>query len=89
MDIDAFLRKELMAEYGKEEFRRISVKISIEGAAGGDTIRRGLYIIIEFKDRKNYQHALDMTFDKLMQQKICNKSCIAMPIIVQLKNLEE
>ena len=89
MDIDAFLRKEIMAEFGREEFRRIYIKTSIQGAGGADFLRRGLYIDIEFKDRKNYQHAVTTAFDKMMQQKIINKSCIAMPIIVSLKNLEE
>ena len=89
MDIDAFLRKEIMVEFGREEFRRIYIKTSIQGAGGADFLRRGLYIDIEFKDRKNYQHALATAFDKMMQQKIVNKSCIAMPIIVSLKNLEE
>ena len=89
MDIDAFLRKEIMAEFGREEFRRIYIKTSIQGAGGADYLRRGLYIDIEFKDRKNYQHAVTTAFDKMMQQKIINKSCIAMPIIVSLKNLEE
>ena len=89
MDIDAFLRKEIMAEFGREEFRRIYIKTSIQGAGGADFLRRGLYIDIEFKDRKNYQHALATAFDKMMQQKIVNKSCIAMPIIVKLKNLED
>ena len=78
-----------MPFYGKEEFRRIFIKISIEGAGGGAVLQRGLYITIEFKDRKNYQHAVDMAFDKLMQQRIFNKSCISMPIIVCLKDLEE
>ena len=89
MDIDAFLRKEIMAEFGREEFRRIYIKTSIQGAGGADFLRRGLYIDIEFKDRKNYQHAVTTAFDKMMQQKIINKSCIAMPIIVSLKNLED
>ena len=89
MDVDAFLRKELMAEYGKEEFRRIFIKMNIIGAGGKDFLRRGLYIDIEFKDKKNYQHAVEYSLDKLMQQKIENKSCIAMPIVVTLKNLEE
>ena len=89
MDIDAFLRKEIMAEYGREEFRRIYIKTSVQGAGGGDFLQRGLYIDIEFKDKKNYQHAQAVAFDKLMQQKIINKSCIAMPIIVSLKNLED
>ena len=89
MDIDAFLRKEIMAEFGREEFRRIYIKTSIQGAGGADYLRRGLYIDIEFKDRKNYQHAVATAFDKMMQQKIINKSCIAMPIIVSLKNLED
>jgi len=89
MDIDAFLRKELLAEYGKDEFRRIFLKISIEGAAGGTNLQRGLYINIEFKDRKNYEHACKMALHRLMEQRIRNRSCIAMPIIITLKNLEE
>lgn len=89
MDIDAFLRKEIMAEYGKEEARRIFIKLSIQGAGGANMVQRGLYIDIEFKDRKNYQHALDVSFDLFMRQKIVNKSCIAMPIVVTLKNLED
>ena len=89
MDIDAFLRKELLAEYGKEEFRRIFIKISIEGAGGADSLQRGLYIDIEFKDRKNYEHARRMSFDHLLLQRIRNKSCIAMPIHIKLRNLEE
>jgi hypothetical protein len=89
MDIDAFLRKELLAEFGKEEFHRIFVKISIQGAGGERGLKRGLYIDIEFKDRRNYEHAANMYFDTLMQQRIESKSCIAMPIIVTLKNLED
>ena len=89
MDIDAFLRKEIMAEYGREEFHRIFLKINVEGCGGENKLQRGLYIDIEFKDRKNYEHAVRMSFDTLMQQRIRNKSCIAMPIIVTLKNLEE
>ena len=89
MDVDAFLRKELMAEYGREEFRRIFIKTAIAGAGGNDCLRRGLYIDIEFKDKKNYRHAAACALDKLLQQKIENKSCIAMPIVVTLKNLEE
>lgn len=89
MDIDAFLRKELLAEFGKEEFHRIFVKISIQGTGGEHGLKRGLYIDIEFKDRRNYEHAANMYFDTLMQQRIESKSCIAMPIIVTLKNLED
>ena len=89
MDIDAFLRKELLAEFGKEEFRRIFIKINIEGAGGADSLQRGLYIDIEFKDRKNYEHAQKMSYDHLIYQRIRNKSCIAMPIYINLKNLEE
>lgn len=89
MDIDAFLRKELMAEFGKEEFRRIFMKMSIEGAAGAGTLQRGLYINIEFKDHKNYRHASEIALDKLLEQRIRNRSCIAMPIIITLKDLEE
>lgn len=88
-DIEAFLRKEIMNEFGKEEFKRIMIKMNIEGTGGEMGVRRGLYIDIEFKDKKNYIHADEKAFDKLMQQRICNKSCIAMPIIVKLRNLEE
>lgn len=89
MDIDAFLRKEIMAEFGKEEFKRIFVKISVEGAGGASRLRRGLYIDIDFKDKKNYEKALSLSFDSLMKQRIENKSCISMPIIVNLRNLEQ
>ena len=89
MDIDAFLRKEIMAEYGREEFHRIFLKIHVEGTGGEHGLKRGLYIDIEFKDRRNYEHAVKESFDTLMQQRIKNKSCIAMPIIVTLKNLED
>lgn len=88
MDIDAFLRKELMLEFGKEEFSRIFTRVSIQGAGGDRSLRRGLYIDIEFKDRKNYERAVQKGYDRLMQQKVANRSCIAMPIIVALKNLE-
>lgn len=89
MDIDAFLRKELMAEFGKDEFRRIFVKMTIEGAGGSDFLKRGLYISIEFKDKKNYEHATEMSLEHLLEQRIRNRSCIAMPIVITLKNLEE
>ncbi len=89
MDIDAFLRKELLAEFGKDEFQRIVIKTSVQGAGGELSLRRGLYIDIEFRDRKNYEHARSIAYDHLMEQRIRNRSCIAMPIIVALKNLEE
>lgn len=89
MDIEAFLRKEIMAEYGREEFNRIFINISVEGAGGEKGLQRGLYIDISFKDRNNYNHAVQMSLDTLMQQRIRNKSCISMPIIVTLKNLED
>jgi hypothetical protein len=89
MDIDAFLRKELINEFGREEFRRIIVDMRIEGAAGGSQLQRGLYIMIEFKDHKNYDHAEDIALDRMLEQRIRNRSCIAMPIIITLKDLEE
>ena len=89
MDIDAFLRKELLAEFGKDEFHRISIKTSVQGAGGEQSLRRGLYIDIEFRDRKNYEHASSIAYGHLMEQRIRNRSCIAIPIIVTLKNLEE
>jgi hypothetical protein len=89
MDIDAFLRKEILTEFGKDEFKRIFIKISIEGTGGEKHLQRGLYIDIEFKDRKNYEQARASAFDLLMEQRIQNKSCIAMPIKVTLINLDE
>ena len=89
MDIDAFLRKEIMARFGKDEFKRIFIKISVEGAGGPSQLQRGLYIDIEFKDTKNYDKAVSISFEKQMRQKIENKSCIAMPIFINLRNLEE
>lgn len=89
MDIDAYLRKELLAEFGKDEFHRIFIKMSVQGAAGEQSLRRGLYVDIEFRDRKNYEYACSIAYDRLMEQRIRNHSCIAMPVIVTLKNLEE
>ena len=89
MDIEAFLRKEIMAEFGREEFNRIFINITVEGAGGEKGLQRGIYIDISFKDRNNYEHAVQMSFDTLMLQRIRNKSCISMPIIVTLKNLED
>ena len=88
MDIDAFLRKEIIAAFGKSELSRVMIKINIEGTGGERFLQRGLYIDLEFKDKKNYDKAIDMAFDKLMKQKIEGKSCIAMPIIFKLHNLE-
>lgn len=88
MDIEAFLRKEIILAFGKDEAPRIYIRIRIEGAAGVQALQRGLYIAIEFKDRKNYEEAVRLNFDILMQQRITSLSCIAMPIIVTLNNLE-
>lgn len=88
MDIEAYVRKELVAIYGKEEFKRIFIKTSIEGASGERNIQRGLYIDIEFKDKKNYVKAIERSLEERLKQKIYNKSCISMPITITLKNLE-
>lgn len=88
MDIEAFLRKEIMAEFGKTEFKRINIRISVEGAGGRTSLQRGLYIDIEFKDKKNYEKAVGDSFDTLMKKKIEGRSCISMPIIVKIVNLE-
>ena len=89
MDIEAFLRKEIMAKFGKEEFKRIFIRISIQGTGSATTLQRGLYIDIAFKDKKNYDKAIEDAFDKQMKLKIEGKSCITMPIIVGLENLEK
>lgn len=89
MDVDAFVRKEVMAKFGREEFGRIFIRINIQGAGGDRFLRRGLYVDIDFKDQKNYDLAVQTAFDKMLRQKIENLSCIAMPIVVTLKNLEK
>lgn len=89
MDVDAFLRKEIMLVFGREEYHRITIRIKVEGAGGERSLRRGLYVDVEFKDKKNYDKAVHLNWGILMQQRITNLSCISMPIIVLLKNLEE
>lgn len=88
MDVDAFVRKELITLFGKEEFKRITIKVYVEGAGGAKSLERGLYVDIEFKDKKNYNKAIVCCLKEYLIQKINNKSCIAMPIVVGLKSLE-
>lgn len=88
MDIDSFIRLQIIKEFGKDESKRISYKIFIAGAAGPTKLQRGLYIDISFKDNKNYHKALSIALDRKLQQQIIDKSCIAMPIIVTLINAD-
>lgn len=88
MDIDAFLRLQLLKEFGKDEVKRISYEISIQGAGGPTKLVRGLYIDIRFKDEKNYRKAESTSLDKRLHQMIVDRSCISMPIIVTLVNAE-
>lgn len=89
MDIDAFVRKELVAIYGKEEFKRISVSIRVEGAGGRNSVQRGLYVDVEFKDKKNHIMAIENNIDIKLQRKIMDNSCISMPITISLINMDE
>lgn len=82
-DIDAYLREKIKKEFGETAFNRIRWKMSIEGAGGSSKLQRGLYVDIEFYDKKDYESAQSLHFDALMQQGIRNKSCISMPIIVK------
>ena len=82
-DIEAFLRKEIITEFGKEEFKRIFTELKIEGAAGETKLQRGLYISIKFKDKKNFEKAVSSSFKHRIHQKIVNRSCISMPKIQQ------
>lgn len=84
MDIDAFIRLQIIKEFGSDESKRISYNISIAGAAGPTKLQRGLYIDISFKDNKNYQKAMSLALDRKLQQQIIDRSCIAMPIIMNL-----
>lgn len=89
MDIEAYVRKELISIYGKEEFKRIYIKTSIEGVGGNTSIQRGLYIDIEFKDKKNYNKAIYCCLQERLKQKIKNKSCISMPINLLFINQDQ
>lgn len=89
MDVEAFLRKELVSIYGRDEFRRIVIQTSIEGAMGERGLQRGLYVDIEFKDVKNYEKAQRLQLDHILQNRVKNKSCICMPVVVKIKNLDE
>lgn len=89
MDIDAFLRLQLLKEFGKEEIKRISHDIYIQGAAGSDKVVRGLYIDVKFKDEKNYRKAISNALDRKLHQMIIDRSCISMPIIISLIAPEE
>lgn len=89
MDIDAFLRLQLLKEFGKDEMKRINFDLSIQGAAGSNKLVRGLYIDIKFKDEKNYRKAMSFALDRKLRQMIEDKSCISMPIIVNLISLEQ
>lgn len=89
MDIDAFIRLQLLKEFGKEETKRISYDISVQGAAGDTKLCRGLYIDILFKDLKNYQKAVSLSLNEKLRQLIEDKSCISMPIIIKLNSLDQ
>ena len=82
MDVEAFVRKELIAIYGKEEFKRINVNVHVEGMAGKESVQRGLYVDIEFKDKKNYEKALNTQLKETLYRSAINNSCISMPIII-------
>lgn len=89
MDIDAFLRKELLSEFGKDEYPRIDIRIHIEGHAGDRGIRRGLYIDLLFRDKKNYDRAQETSLAVRVRNRICTRSCISMPIEIALVNLDK
>lgn len=84
MDIDAFLRLQLLKEFGKEEVKRINYSITVQGASGFSKLVRGLYIDINFKDEKNYHKAIEMGLDRKLHQLIADKSCISMPVIINI-----
>lgn len=84
MDIDAFLRMRLLKEFGKDEIKRVSYEISVQGAGGPEKLMRGLYIDIRFKDQKNFDKALEISLDRRLRQQILDKSCLSMPVNVSL-----
>ncbi len=88
-DIEAFVRKEIVAEFGKENVDRICVKIQVCGTAGYPAVHRGLYIDISFKDKMVYDQALSLSFGTLLHDHILYKSCLSMPLHVRLSCLEQ
>ncbi|MCC8036758.1 MAG: hypothetical protein LIP02_01265 [Bacteroidales bacterium] len=84
MDIDAFLRMQLLKEYDPTEIKRIHYDISVQGAGGDQRLTRGLYIDISFKDEKNYLKAQQTNLPLRLQQLISQRSCLTLPIIVKL-----
>ena len=89
MDLDAFLRKEIMLKFGKSEFDRILVKINVQGTGAMTNVKRALYIDLEFKDKKNYDKAVKAGFRKYLQQNIDARSCLNMPVFISFENLEK
>ena len=75
-------------EFGKEEFKRIFIELKIEGAAGETKLQRGLYITIKFKDKKNFEKAVNTSMKNRIYQKIINRSCISMPINISIMNFD-
>ncbi len=88
MDIDAFLRMQLLKEFGKDEIKRICYEITVQGVGGAEKLMRGLFIDIRFKDQKNFGKALSSSFDRRLKQLLLDKSCLSMPVIVNLVNIE-
>ncbi|MBR6981760.1 MAG: hypothetical protein IKH88_18280 [Prevotella sp.] len=88
MDVDAFVRKEVMAKFGKSEFDRIHVRITIEGIGADTNVKRAMYVVLEFKDKKNHEKAVNDGFVRYLEQNIEAKGCIALPVIITLVNLE-
>lgn len=89
MDVEAFVRREAMAAFGPREYKRILINVTVQGAGSEQGVQRGLYVDLAFRDRSNYENALRRSFQLLLRQRIIDKSCITMPIIVSLTNLEK
>ena len=83
MDIDAFVRLRLLKEFGREEMKRISHDITVQGAGGPSRLMRGLYVDIRFRDRRNYEKACATALDRNLRQMILDRSCLSMPVIVK------
>lgn len=89
MDVEAFARRETLAAFGPREYKRILINVSVQGAGGEQGVERGLYVDLAFRDRSNYERALRSSYQLILRQRILDKSCITMPIIVTLTNLEK
>ena len=61
---------------------------AVDETRAAEGVRRGLYVDIEFKDKKNYTLALSHQIEMSLQGAIEHYACISMPVIVTVFFIE-